>query len=317
MAKQGIAIVGATATGKTAVAVEVARAVGGEIVSMDSRQIYRGMDIGTAKPTPAQRAAVPHHGIDIVNPDERYSAGRFARDARKYIEAIAGRGHVPILAGGTGFFLKALTEPLFCEPPLPAERRERLKRYLDTLDAGEPQRWLSALDPSAADVLHSAGGRQRVSRAIEVTLLTGRPFSWWQRNSLSAEQPVDLLVIVLERPRDQLYASINRRVIDMIDEGLVEEVRRLLDAGYDGSHPGMNATGYIELLPYLRGEESLETAVDAIQRATRRYARRQITWFRHQVPADAVRLDATAPVGDIAAAISALWKREVDSAHRD
>jgi len=317
MARNGIVITGATATGKTALSIEVARRLNGEIISMDSRQVYRGMDIGTAKATPEQRAQVPHHGLDLVNPDERYSAGRFARDARRWIADISGRGHVPVLVGGTGFFLKALLEPLFAEPPMPEDRREQLKRYLRQMDADRQRQWLQVLDPAAAARLAEQGGRQRISRAIEVTLLTGRPFSWWQQASPSDAQPLDLLVFVLEMPRDRLYATINQRVHDMIADGLVDEVRALVTAGYKDTDPGMNATGYIELLPFLEGKIPLEDAIDAIQRATRRYARRQLTWFRHQPPADAIRLGATAPLDSLAAAITEQWKKEVGSAHRN
>lgn len=317
MAKAGIVITGATATGKTALSLEVARRLNGEVISMDSRQVYRGMDIGTAKPTPEQQAIVPHHGIDIVNPDERYSAGHFSRDARQWIADIRQRGRVPVLVGGTGFFLKALIDPLFTEPAMPEDRRERLKRYLKGVDLEEQLRWLRALDPVTAGRLRETGGRQRVSRAIEVTLLTGKPFSWWQQASPPSESPLDFAIFVLELPRDHLYASINRRVHEMIAAGLVEEVRALVAAGYDEQAPGMNATGYIELLPYLRGSVSLDDAIDAIQRATRRYARRQITWFRHQLGPDAIRLDATEPVDTLANRIVDYWYTEVDSAHRN
>jgi len=317
MAKIALAITGATATGKTALGLEVARRLNGEIVSMDSRQVYRGMDIGTATPTAAEQSAIPHHGIDIVDPDERYSAGRFSRDARRWIAEIRRREHVPVLVGGTGFFLKSLIDPLFSEPPMPEHRREQLKRYFKRVDIEEQRRWLAALDPVSAARLAGEGGRQRVSRALEVTLLTGRPFSWWRQASPPHEPALDLLIFVLEMPRERLYEGINRRVDDMIERGLVDEVRSLVAAGYDETDPGMNATGYIELLPYLRGEVSLEEAVDAIKRATRRYARRQMTWFRHQLPPDAIRLDAAAPLDELATAVTEQWKKEVNSARRN
>jgi len=317
MARAGIVITGATATGKTALSMEVARRLGGEIVSMDSRQVYRGMDIGTAKVSPEERAEIPHHGLDIVDPDQRYSAGRFARNTRESVAEIRARGHVPILVGGTGFFLKALTEPMFSEPAMPEGPREELKRYLKTLDFDRQLRWLEALDPVTAAKLAGEGGRQRVSRAIEVSVLTGKPFSWWQSVSPPTEEPLEFMVFVLELPRERLFDRINRRVLEMIGAGLVEEVRALVQAGYDQDDPGMNATGYIELLGYLRGESSIEKAIDAIQRATRRYARRQETWFRHQLPADTIRLDATEPLEDLANTVTANWNREVDSADRN
>src|SRR5690606_20214232 len=147
MSAEALVITGPTATGKTALSIEVAAALDGEIISMDSRQVYRGMDIGTAKPTPSQRARVPHHGLDIVDPDQRYSAGRFAADARRWIAEIRARGRVPLLVGGTGFFLRALTHPLFTEPEMPEPVRGRLHRYLRALPEGELRRWLARLDP--------------------------------------------------------------------------------------------------------------------------------------------------------------------------
>lgn len=298
-----LAIVGATATGKTAVAVEVARRCGGEIISMDSRQIYRGMDVGTAKATVAQRAAVPHHGIDLVGPEDRFSAGRFGRYAREMVAEIESRGATPILAGGTGFFLRSLTNPIFREPELEPERRAALERYLADRDEAELKRWLAELDPDSAARLRDWGGRQRLLRALELPLLTGRPLTWWHRHAEPEAPPLHPLVFVLEAPRPLLVQRIDARVDAMVEAGLVEEVARLLGHGYDESAPGMNATGYIELLPYLRGERSLESSLDEIRLNTRAYARRQVTWLRHQLPAGAVRLDATRPVDELASEI--------------
>lgn len=310
MARDALVITGPTASGKTALSIEVARRIGAEIISMDSRQVYRGMDIGTAKVTPEERGEIPHFGLDLVDPDERYSAGRFARDAYRWIREIRGRGHVPLLVGGTGFFLRALTDPLFQEPDLPVERRERLKKYLDSQSDETLMRWLEILDPESAATLRAQGGRQRIARALEVALLTGRTLPWWQRHAPPQMMPIHPLVFVLDLPREQLYQRINARVHDMIDAGLVDEVRGLLERGYDVGDPGMNATGYVEMIPYLRGEYSLDDAIDAIQRATRRYARRQLTWFRHQLPPDAVWLDATRPRHELADTIAEMWKKE-------
>lgn len=312
-----LVITGATATGKTALAIEVARALGGEIISLDSRQVYQHMDIGTAKPTAAQRTAVPHHGFDLVPPSERYSAGRFAADCTRWLAEIRARGAVPVLAGGTGFFLKALTHPLFQEPALPAARREALKRYLADQDSSELLEWARALDPEAAARLATQGGRQRLARVIEIVLLTGRRLAWWQSHAPTTGPLLAPLVFVLELPRTELYQRINQRVRDMIAAGLVAEVRTLLEAGYDEHAPGMNATGYLELIPFLRGQQDLGAAIDAIQRATRRYARRQLTWFRHQLPAGAIRLDAGRPTAELLADIVERWEVEVDPAHRN
>jgi tRNA dimethylallyltransferase len=301
---EGIAITGATATGKTALSVTLAHEVGGEIISMDSRQVYSGMNIGTAKPPAAEREGVPHHGFDVVTPAERYSAGQFARDARRWIAEIRARGRVPILVGGSGFFLKALMEPFFAEPPMPATSREALRRIVQGWPADELARWLRQLDPDALD---RGGGRQRLARALEVALLTGRPLAWWHAHSPPGTKPAHLGVFVLERSRPGLRRRIDDRVTDMIRAGLVEEVRTLLGAGYDAGDPGMNATGYIELIPYLAGETTLEEAAERVRIATRRYARRQATWFRHQLPPTAVRLDADRPAGELVADIIRAW----------
>jgi tRNA dimethylallyltransferase len=303
----GIAITGATATGKTALAIEVAQRLDGEIISMDSRQVYRGMDIGTAKPAPAERGGVPHHGFDCVSPAERYSAGRFAREARAWIAEIRERGRVPILAGGTGFFLRALTHPMFREPAIPAERRERLKRTLDDWDADEVGRWARTLDPAVAGRLAPAD-RQRQARLVEVALLTGRPLSWWQRHAPPAEPPVRLRVFVLEAPRDALIARIDARVAAMVQAGLKQEVAGLVAAGYGAADPGMDATGYAEMLPHLAGAYDLDEAIARIRAATRRYARRQRTWLKRQLPPAAVHLDGLQPVAVLADRIVHDWR---------
>lgn len=304
-----LAIVGATATGKTALSILVARALGGEIISMDSRQVYRGLDLGTAKATPAERAAVPHHGLDLVDPGERYSAGRFARDARGWIAAIRARGRVPLLVGGTGFFLRALTHPLFREPELPGEPRAVLNRFLQQLPAAERLRWLSALDPPTARRLQRGGGTQRVSRALEVALLTGRPLSWWHARAPAESRPLIPAVFVLELPAAELDRRVESRVDRMMEAGLLEEVRRLSDEGWGPGDPGLSATGYAELLPVLTGETSMEDAVDRIKANTRRYARRQRTWLRHQLPAGRVRLDARRPLHELAEEVVRRWER--------
>jgi tRNA dimethylallyltransferase len=298
----GIVITGPTAVGKTALSIDVAQQLAGEIISFDSRQVYRGMDIGTAKPSAAERAAVAHFGLDLLPPSERYNAGRFATDARNWIAEIQARGHVPILVGGTGFFLRALTRPMFAEPATDAQRKEAVKRYLERFSREELLRWLEHLDVETAQRMSHEGGRQRLARAIEVALLTGCTLSQWHREH-PGDRPLLFRTFVLELPRAELYDRINRRVDQMIAEGLVDEVRGLLEAGYDESTPGMNTTGYIELVPYLRGEITLDDAIDAIKRTTRGYARRQHTWFRHQLPADAVTLDATQPLPDLTEAI--------------
>jgi tRNA dimethylallyltransferase len=291
-----VAIIGPTASGKTALSIEVARRIPAEIICMDSRQVYRGMDVGTAKPTLRQRELVPHFGLDLVDPDERFSAGRFAAYARATIARIQGRGRLPMLVGGTGFFLRALTHPIFEEPPLDVERRSALREYLGALDVSSLRNWLAILDPGSAEKLASWGGRQRLLRALELPLLTGRSLSWWHANAPSTDPLLELSIFVLDLPRERLDRAIDDRVTAMADAGLVVEVAGLLAAGYDLDAPGMNATGYAELVPYLRGQVSLEQALDLVRRNTRAYARRQLTWLRKQLPPGAIRLDATLPL---------------------
>jgi tRNA dimethylallyltransferase len=302
-----LAIVGPTASGKTALSLAVARRLAVEIVSMDSRQLYRGMDIGTAKATPEQRARVPHHGLDLIEPDQRFSAGTFARQARSWIQEIAGRGRTPLLVGGTGFFLRALTNPIFREPPLDADRRRALQAHLQRFDESRLLAWLHAHDPESAARLARWGGRQRLMRALEIPLLTGRTLPWWHRNAPPEAPPVPVTVFALDVPRPALNASIEARVGAMVELGLIQEVRSLLRRGYDEHDPGMNATGYIELIPALRGEREMEEALDLVRKHTRAYAKRQMTWFRHQLPRGTVWLDATRPSEELADEIGRRW----------
>ena len=303
-----IALVGATATGKTALGIALARRLGGEIISVDSRQVYRGMDIGTAKATPEQQAAAPHHGLDLVEPDERFSAGEFARRARCWIAQIQGRGRVPILVGGTGFFLRALTHPIFREPPIEADRRLRLEEWLDSQDERLLASWLATLDPESAATLQGAGGRQRVLRALSIAMLTGRTLPWWHRNSPPKAPPLRPLTFGLELSPDQLRRAIDGRGDRMIADGLGEEVRALVTAGYRKGDPGMNATGYAELLPWILGERTLADALGLVRRNTWAYARRQRTWFRHQLPPGSEILDATRPPEELATYVAGRWE---------
>jgi tRNA dimethylallyltransferase len=306
MATDFLALLGPTASGKTALSLAVARRLGGEIVSMDSRQVYRGMDVGTAKVDAAARGAVPHHGLDRVDPDERYSGGRFAREARQWIEEIRARGHVPLLVGGTGFFLRALMEPIFREPPLDSARVESLRAWLLGQPREELVRWVRALDPARAAVA-AEGGPQRLARTLEVTLLSGRPLSAWHRTAEPDSEPLGGPVVVLELPREEMDRRIDRRVDAMLEAGLVDEVQRLLESGYRPSDPGMTATGYREVVRHLRGEWTLDEAAAEIRKATRQYARRQLTWFRNQLPEGAVRIDATAPPAEQLERVVGAW----------
>ncbi|MBV9110683.1 MAG: tRNA (adenosine(37)-N6)-dimethylallyltransferase MiaA [Gemmatimonadetes bacterium] len=313
MMPEALAIVGPTSSGKTALSIEVARRLDGEIISMDSRAVYRGMDIGTAKPTPEERGGVPHHGIDIAEPSERFNAARWARYARETIAEIRGRGRVPMLVGGTGFFLRALTDPIFREPELDPVRRAELARKLEALADEELHRRLAEVDPESAERLKAWGGRQRLLRALEVPLLTGKPLPWWHRNSPPEAPGVPVLAFVLEVPRARVHATVDARVDAMVRAGLIDEVRGLV-ARYGEDAPGLNAHGYAELIPHLRGERTLEEALELVRKNTRAYTKRQETWNRTQLPATAVRLDATRPRAELADEIAEAWRKKVLSA---
>lgn len=300
-------LTGPTAVGKSAVAVPLARALGGEIISADSRQLYRGLDVGTAKPGLRERARARHHGLDLLDPDRPFSAGAFARFARERIGEIRGRGRVPLLVGGTGFFLRALLEPIFREPEMEPERRRALRRLLGRTSPERLRIWVRRLDPERAPVAE-AGGPHRIVRTLEVALLTGRPLSWWHRHAPPEAPPLPAVVVVLHLPLPELYRRLERRADEMWEGGLVEEVERLRAAGYGAGAPGMNATGYREVLAFLGGEVDEAAAREATKRATRRYARRQMTWFRHQLPPGARWLDASRPRGELVRECVRIWR---------
>ena len=305
-----LAIAGATATGKTDVAIAVARGLDGEIISADSRQAYEGLAIGTAAPGPAELAAVPHHGVGFLDPGDRYGAGQFARLAREWIKDIRSRDRTPVLCGGSGFFLRGLSEPVFAEPPLDPERRERLGRWLDEQEPARLESWMRIVDPDAAERLTTVDPR-RAARALEVALLTGRRLSSWQRRTPTEATPVSLAVYVLELDAEAHRRRIRARSAALLDGGWLEEVEGLLDAGYDPNSPALTSIGYRTVTRLAAEEISREQAVEAIIRDTWQYARRQRTWFRHQVPRDAVRLDAAMGTGLLAERIIHDWEGRV------
>jgi tRNA dimethylallyltransferase len=302
-----LAIAGPTASGKTDLSLAVARTLGGEIISMDSRQVYRGMDVGTAKVSRAAQALVRHHGIDLVNPDQRYSAGSFARDARRWIGEIRERGRVPILVGGTGFFLRAILEPIFAEPQLREEQLQALRGYLKTQPSERLAAWVRRLDPERAE-LAVQGGAQRMGRTLEVALLTGRRLSEWHREAPAEGEAILGVVVRLDLPREEMDRRIDARVTEMISAGFVEEVRGLLEKGYAPDAPGLTAVGYKDLARSLRGEISLDEAVERVRHGTRRYARRQLTWLRNQLPAGSVVVDATASLEEQVGLTLGAWR---------
>jgi tRNA dimethylallyltransferase len=294
-------IVGATAAGKTAVALALSAHWPLEVVSADSRQVYRRLDIGTAKPTPKERARVPHHGLDVVEPGTRYSAGRFAHDAARWVADIRNRARLPVVVGGTGLYVRALAEGLFHEPELDAARRRSLDAFTARLEPLELLRWAGRLDPG-----FRGGGRQRAARAIEVALLSGYPLTHWQE-AARAGGAIRPWYVVLTLPRPVLHQRIHRRAAEMVRRGVIEEVAAVLAEGHPPTAPGLDGIGIREAVEYLHGRRPRESVAEAIAVSTRQYAKRQETWFRHQLGGEVVTLDATRSPEKLAGEIAALW----------
>ena len=299
-------LVGPTAVGKTAVALALAGHWPVEVVSADSRQVYRGLEIATAQPAPRERQRVAHHLVGVIRPGERYSAGRFAAAAAAAISDIRRRDQLPLVVGGTGLYVKALAHGLFAEPPLDRPRRDEMTGITDVMDHGTLVRWASRLDPG----FDGGGGRHRAARAIEVALLTGHPLSWWQRHA-AVQGSIGPWIVRLAVPRPVLHQRIQARTDEMLRRGLLEEVATALAEGASASSPGMDGVGVREAVAVLHGTLPRESLADAIATATRQYAKRQETWFRHQLGRDVLTLDATRPPEHTAAAIVAAWERVV------
>jgi tRNA dimethylallyltransferase len=274
-----VVVVGPTAVGKSEVAVALAEAVGGEIVSADSRQVYRHLDVGTAKPGPSERARVPHHLLDVADPGERFDAARYRTLALAAIADVHARGRAVIVCGGTGLYVRALLQGLFRGPAASAELRARLRARERAGGPGTLHRQLAAADPAAAARLHPRD-LVRVVRALEVLALTGRPISVWQAEHGFAERRLDALVLGLRRPREELAERIAARCAAMLAAGLLDEIRRLWAHGWGPELAPLRSVGYREMGAHLRGELGLEDALAACARATRRLAKRQMTWFR-------------------------------------
>ncbi len=309
-APSALAIVGPTASGKTGLAVAVARALDGEVISLDSRQAYRGFRVGTAAPGPDDLAAAPHHGVGFLDPSEPYGAGRFARLARGWIGDIRARGQVPILAGGTGLFLRALTDPVFAEPPIDPDRRRRLRKWVEAHDPDLVRRWADRLDPELAARLASVD-RQRASRTIELALFTGRPLSWFIDHGEPEHPPLELLIYAIELPSEELRSRIASRASDSLPAWM-DEVRELRNRNLGGS-AAFEALGYQHVLALEEGRLEREEALERIVSDTWAYARRQRTWFRHQLPAEAVRLDGSQPTDQLARRIARDWRSAVET----
>jgi tRNA dimethylallyltransferase len=274
-----VVIAGPTATGKTRLAVDLALRFGGEVVNADSMQVYRGMNVGTAKPTEEEKQGVPHHLIDVVNPDETFNAAVYRRAAVPVIERISRAGLPCYVVGGSGLYIRALLGGLFDCPQESEELRRKLRRAWEEEGALVLHERLRSLDPDAAESIHP-NDRVRVLRALEVIELTGQRFSLVSRSHGFRKEGFRALKICLHMERERLYERINRRARIMIENGLVEETRLLLKQGYSSGLKPMQSIGYRHALAHLNGDWDLETLVERLQADTRRYAKRQITWFR-------------------------------------
>lgn len=281
MAEKILVVTGPTATGKTALSVELAKKLGGEIVSADSMQIYRGMDIGTAKVTKAEMQNIPHHMIDIADPSEDYSVSRYVEEADAAVRGILSRGRLPIVAGGTNLYIDSLIAGLdFAEKAEDAALRESLNKQYDDIGGEAMLEHLRGFDPERAAKLHPADKR-RIVRAVEIYILTGETITRHDEETKKRPKRYDAVKIALTfADRAVLYDRINARVDKMVSDGLFDEVKGLLDSGLSPACTSMQAIGYKEPAAYFRGEMSKDEAIELIKLSSRRYAKRQLTWLR-------------------------------------
>ncbi|MFW5908269.1 MAG: tRNA (adenosine(37)-N6)-dimethylallyltransferase MiaA [Desulfosalsimonas sp.] len=275
-----IVLCGPTGIGKTGMSLALARRLNGGIVSADSMQIYRYMDIGTAKPDEAQQAAAPHYMIDVAEPDESYDAARYAREAGNAILKLKNQEKLPLVVGGTGLYIKALLYGLFKSSPSRPQLRQRLRKEADQKVGKYLHDKLTSCDPVAAGRIHP-NDTYRIIRALEVYELTGRPISEYQQNHGFSDSRFHALKIGLHLERRQLYEQINLRVEKMLEDGLLEEVRELIDMGYSPELKSMQSLGYRHMTDYLGGSLCWRDAVEQMKTDTRRYAKRQLVWFRN------------------------------------
>lgn len=282
-------LAGPTAVGKTSLAIETAARLGADIISADSRQVYLRLEIGTAKPTPEERARARHLMIDFVEPGQTYSAAAFARDARREMDRLDSEGRPYLVAGGSGLYIRALTEGLSPMPPADPEVGRRLRREAESEGTGILHQRLVRLDPETAARLKPAD-RSRIIRALEVLESTGRSIARWQAAPRQGDGR-DYRVIVLSRSRQELYRRIDQRADEMLRHGLEMEVRGLLESGLRGFLDSVKAVGYREVLSHLDGKIDRAAMSDLIKRNTRRFAKRQVTWFRGASPAAWLVLD--------------------------
>ena len=279
---QLIVLTGPTAVGKTRLSLSLAKTVGGEIVSADSMQVYRHMDIGSAKIRPEEMQGIPHHMIDILDPWESFNVVLFKKRCEECIRGIYERGHIPVVTGGTGFYIQALLRDVdFAEEPEDRAYRESLEKLADEKGAEYLHTMLEEADPAAAEEIH-ANNIKRTIRALEFHHLTGSRISDHNRREKQKESIYNSCYFVLNDDRDRLYARIEQRVDEMLKEGLVDEVRQLRDMGCRKGMVSMQGLGYKEIMAWLEGEISYEEAVNILKRDTRHFAKRQLTWFRRE-----------------------------------
>lgn len=277
-----IVLTGPTAAGKTELSIALAKAVGGEIISADSMQVYRYMDIGSAKIRPEEMQGVPHYLVDVLSPMEEFHVVRFQEMAKSAMEQIYSHGHIPILVGGTGFYIQAVTKDIdFTQAEQDNSRRQELETYAKEYGAQALHQRLQKVDPASAQAIH-ANNVKRVIRALEFYEENHRPISAHNEEERQKESPYNLGYFVLDVPRPLLYERIDARVDQMLGNGLLQEVQMLREMGCDRSLVSMQGLGYKEILGYLEGEYSLEEAVRILKRDTRHFAKRQLTWFRRE-----------------------------------
>ena len=280
--KKLVVLTGPTAVGKTKLSIELAKKIGGEIISADSMQVYKHMDIGSAKIRPEEMENIPHFLVDELEPSEEFNVVVFQQKTKQYMEEIYNRGHIPILVGGTGFYIQAVLYDIrFSEDDDNHNIREELEELAKEKGAEYMHEELRKIDPASAEAIH-ANNVKRVIRALEYYKLTGQKISEHNEEQRNNESPYDFFYFVLNDHRELLYERIDKRVDEMVTEGLVEEVRKLKQMGYDRSYVSMQGLGYKEIFSFLEGEISLEEAIYIIKRDTRHFAKRQITWFKRE-----------------------------------
>lgn len=300
-----VVILGPTAVGKTSTAILLAERLKGEIVSADSRLLYRGMDIGTAKPTLAEQNQVPHHLIDVADPDGRWNLAIYQKRAYQVINAIHDRGNLPFLVGGTGQYIRAIIEGWRIPPQRPDDDlRRALNRWADEIGKAGLHQRLSKIDPEAAAIIDYRNLRRTV-RALEVIFMTGERFSDLRKKQTCTYHPI---VLGINRPREELYERIDQRIEAMLEAGLVEEIRVLLDAGYAPDLPTFSAIGYDEIIQYLQGKITYDEAVALIKKNTRIFVRRQANWFKPDDP----RITWFEASGSLADEMETVIRRQLD-----